>query len=339
MNTKRNARIRKVFYGLVIAGMLIALLGAGGLPAAHAQEGEFPTLPPDKVMPGGFEKDEPDDGATFSATSPITLSWDSSSHADRYFFCYDTTDNDRCDSGWYWSDDTNFTINATHEDLAAGVTYYWQAMACTSGDPKPSGCYEADDGDWWSFTTSATTIYSTGSQDGWILESTETSSTGGSMDSGSSTFRLGDDASDRQYRSILSFNTSGLPDDAVITSAKLQIKQYGSEVGLDPFSELGNLYASIRKGYFGSSSSLQLADFSATATSEKIATFGAPSSSWYTATLTSTGRGKINKTGLTQFRLFFNTGDNDNNSADYMRFYSGDSSGNKPRLVLKYTIP
>ena len=48
---------------------------------------------------------------------------------------------------------------------------------------------------------------STGSSDGWVLESTEDSNLGGSKNSTASTFILGDDARDRQFRTILHFPT------------------------------------------------------------------------------------------------------------------------------------
>jgi len=75
---------------------------------------------------------------------------------------------------------------------------------------------------------------------------------------------LGDDPN-RQFRAILSFDTSSIPDTAVIKSVVLKIKRFSS-VGTNPFSVLGNLYASIKKGYFGGSAGLELADFNASAT-------------------------------------------------------------------------
>jgi hypothetical protein len=119
------------------------------------------------------------------------------------------------------------------------------------------------------------------------------------------TFQLGDDSLNRQYRSILSFNTASLPDTAVIQSAVLKIKPSGSAVGINPFTVLGILYADIRKGYFSTSPALELADFNTAATASKIGSFGkTPISGWYTATLNATGRTDINKTSLTQLRLY-----------------------------------
>jgi hypothetical protein len=329
----------------MLLGAFVFLIGASNLPAAHAQAAWTPT-PTNAitgqvvvVYPDYFEKKSPDSGTTIHGTA-VTLAWEASTHSPEYYLCYDQNNDDRCEGTWYWSDNTDFTINSTGQALDQGTTYYWQVMACTKGDPKPSGCIEADDGEWWSFTLAPVIFYSTGSQDGWILESSETSGVGGTKNATATTFRLGDDSSDRQYRAILSFNTSSLPDNAVIKSAVLKIKQSGSAVGSNPFSILGSLYATIHKGYFGTSSSLQLADFNAAATASKVGTFGTtPVSGWYSATLNSTGRSNVNKTNLTQFRLFFNTDDNNNNVADYMKFVSGDASSNKPQLIIKYTLP
>ncbi len=184
------------------------------------------------------------------------------------------------------------------------------------------------------------TFNSIGSQDGWILESSENSSAGGTKNVTSTTFQLGDDKHDRQYRAFLSFDTSSLPNDAVIESAVLKIKKSGSPTGSNPFTVLGNLYASIREGWFGSSSALQLADFKATATDTRVGVFDdTPVNSWYSATLNGTGCDDINTTGLTQFRLFFSKDDNDDLTADYMKFYSGDASSWNPRLIVTYTLP
>ncbi len=75
----------------------------------------------------------------------------------------------------------------------------------------------------------AITIYrSTGAYDGHVLESTETSNTGGTLDRTGTTFYLGDAAGDKQYRAILSFNTAGLPDNATVMKATLMIRKQSS---------------------------------------------------------------------------------------------------------------
>jgi hypothetical protein len=176
-------------------------------------------------------------------------------------------------------------------------------------------------------------------QDGWVLESSENSNVGGSLNSAANVFRLGDDAANRQYRAILSFNTVALPDNAVIRSAVIRIKYY-STIGANPFSSLGNLWAQIRQGPFNNNSALEIADFSAPPSTTSIAgVFNGPVSNWYNAPLTAAGRVYLNRSGLTQFRLLFALDDNNNHAADYMNFYSGNYPGSQPQLVITYVVP
>jgi len=184
------------------------------------------------------------------------------------------------------------------------------------------------------------TFKSQGTNDGWVLESTEISSLGGSNDSLATTFRLGDDAADKQYRGILSFDTSSLPDTAVITSVTLKVRKQGL-VGTDPFTTHGALRAHIRKPYFGSALSLENGDFQAGASTSSMATFSStPVANWYSATVGSALWPHINKTGTTQFRLKFNLGDNDNLIADYLRFSSGNAGATvRPQLIVEYYVP
>jgi hypothetical protein len=176
--------------------------------------------------------------------------------------------------------------------------------------------------------------------DGWVLESTETSGVGGTMNNTATTFNVGDNAADKQYRAILHFDTSSLPNTAVVTSATLRINRQGL-VGTNPFSTHGGLLADIRKPFFGISAGLQVSDFQAAASALGVATFGvAPlAGNWYSATLNSSGRSLVNRTGTTQFRLRFALDDNNDNNADFMRFYSGNAATLRPMLIIQYYIP
>jgi hypothetical protein len=187
------------------------------------------------------------------------------------------------------------------------------------------------------------TRYSIAANDGWALEKGETLNKGGSVDAASTTFRLGDDNLKKQYRSILSFNTSGLPDNAIITSVTLKIRQE-SITGSATFNRFQGLLVDIRKGTFGTSA-LQVTDFQATA-STPAAGIGpfilSPVGDWYTINLTA-GKAYINKLatllGLTQFRLRFKLDDNNNAVANYISFFSGNNSTNKPTLIIQYYVP
>ena len=110
--------------------------------------------------------------------------------------------------------------------------------------------------------TVSETFKSNGTNDGWVLESNENSNQGGSMDATAKTFNLGDDAKDRQYRGILSFNTISIPDNAIITSAQVKIKRQGL-TGVDPFTTHGDLLLDIRNGAFSNNIDLKLDDFAA----------------------------------------------------------------------------
>jgi hypothetical protein len=184
-----------------------------------------------------------------------------------------------------------------------------------------------------------TTLTSTAENDGWILESTETSGNGGTMNSSASLFNLGDDAANRQYRTLLHFDTSALPDNAVITSATLKIKKQGQS-GSDPFTILGALRVDMRKPAFGTPA-LALADFKSAAGKNNVSSFGSTAvSNWYSAFLNNAGRVYINRTGSTQFRIYFTTDDNNDNGADLMKFYSGNAgAANRPKLIIQYYVP
>jgi alpha-tubulin suppressor-like RCC1 family protein len=182
---------------------------------------------------------------------------------------------------------------------------------------------------------------SAGSQDGWVLESNETSNNGGTLNADAILFRLGDDISNRQYRSILSFDTSNLPDDATITSARLKIKMQGL-TGTNPFTSHGNIKVDMRKGAFAGNNALQLIDFQAAASKNAAGTImNTPSSGWYPVTFNSSVFTYINLTGVTQFRLRFAIDDNNDNGADYLKFYSGNYSNVslRPLLVIEYYVP
>ena len=187
------------------------------------------------------------------------------------------------------------------------------------------------------------TVYSIGSQDGWVLESSATSDTGGSTNAVAATLRLGDDALRKQYRVILSFATGqALPDTAVITSVRLKLMQQNVVGGGSPVTRLQGFMADVRNGFFSTAGALQNADFQAPASH---AAFGPylPSlvSGWYNLDLTA-AKGYINKLGtnggLTQIRLRFKLEDNHDAVANILSLYSGNATNTaaRPQLVITY---
>jgi exo-beta-1,3-glucanase (GH17 family) len=179
---------------------------------------------------------------------------------------------------------------------------------------------------------------SDGTNDGMIRECSETSGTGCEVDASSVFLIVGDDSSNRQFRGFLSFNTSVLPDNAVITSMKLKAK---------PESTMGNPFYKHQQlkvdacPSFGTSVKLQQTDFQAGENCIDAGVFNEkPVHGWYIADLDSGIFPYINLAGKTQFRLRYNMDDNNDKRADYIKFYSGDAENeNKPTLVLRYYIP
>ncbi len=159
-------------------------------------------------------------------------------------------------------------------------------------------------------------------EDGWVLESTETSNVGGSLaatGTGDAALRIGDDTAKKQFRTILSFDTSSIPDGATITAATLKVTR-GIQSG-NP-SAFGAISVAIRTDGFNGNNALEAADFQAAATAAGVATMSYPASNGAvsTGTLNATGRNAINKTGRTQFRLAFAT----DGTADYLGLWPGE---------------
>jgi LasA protease len=176
--------------------------------------------------------------------------------------------------------------------------------------------------------------------DGWVRELSENSSTGGTINA-IATLVVGDDSLNRQFRSLLSFDTSSLPDNAVITRVILRIRK-ASVSGTDPFGTHGSLTADLRKGFFGTSANLQLADFQFISGQMAVGSFSpyAAQPGWYQLLVKPSAFGAIHLAGTTQFRLRFTLDDNNDLGADLVRFYSAENTAAyQPALIVEYTLP
>ena len=190
------------------------------------------------------------------------------------------------------------------------------------------------------------TFYSDGAHDGWTLESKETSNKGGTMNVNSASLRVGDNGQDNQYRSIVHFPTSTLPDNAVITQAILTL-QYETVVGTNPFKTHRNIWVDIRQGAFGSFGplqigALQISDFQAPASLYTAGTIlDNAVGGWYWANLDAKALPLINLKGATQVRLGFLLDDDDDRKDDYVSFLSGNYAvtSARPQLIVKYYVP
>ncbi len=229
------------------------------------------------------------------------------------------------------------TAGTTDSTVASGSTYGYRIRTCPF---QVSNCVEQ--------TIPGTpptqvTFTSVASQDGWVLESSETSNVGGSISStatNTSALRVGDDNKDKQYKSVVSFDTSSIPDGATILSVTLRLLR-GSLTGTNPFTTHGTCWVDVQGGSgFSGSTALATGDFQATATAVQSASLSnaASNGTWSTGNLNAAGLATLNKTGTTQLRVYFNLDDNDDKGNDYVGYYSGDNgtSANRPQLVVTY---
>ncbi len=186
------------------------------------------------------------------------------------------------------------------------------------------------------------TFTSVAAQDGWVLESSETSNAGGSIGGTAATtsaLRVGDATGDRQYKSVVSFNTSPIPDGATIVSATLRLRR-GTSSGTNPFTTHGACRADVQAGGLSGSTTLRAGDFQATATAVQAASLSnaAANGAWSEGSLNAASLAALSKTGTTQLRVYFNLDDNDDAGNDYIGYHSGDAktAANRPQLVVTY---
>jgi hypothetical protein len=183
------------------------------------------------------------------------------------------------------------------------------------------------------------TFQSIGAEDGNIVESSETSGVGGLSNSTNADLQVGDHTNDAQFRGILSFDTSPIPDGAVIVAVTVRVRRIGV-FGTNPFTTLGACSLDVQSGAFGGDAALQAGDFQAAATVAAAGTLSSPAlnGDWSTGTLNAAGLGAINGTGRTQVRVAFAIDDNDNLVADRIRYASGDDTTvtSRPEMIVTY---
>ena len=190
------------------------------------------------------------------------------------------------------------------------------------------------------------TFNSIAAEDGYITESSQNSGVGGTVNSFSSTFRLGDDSSNRAYRKFLSFDTSSLPDNASIVEATIGITRVGNPAGNIPIgvatSFFGDLLVDIANPGFGSSS-LASSDWQSGATKLGVSKFAWPAyldGMAIYSRLENWDHDLINLTGRTQFRVRYQNDDDNDGVADYMSYATSNHSNAsfRPTLNIKYYI-
>jgi hypothetical protein len=192
-------------------------------------------------------------------------------------------------------------------------------------------------------------LYSIASQDGriWDVDGTGGINSGSDSDDASqSALRLGDTligGPEFSFRSIVSFDTSYIPDDARVISATLELTRDALSASADnPFDWGGSCLIDIASPHFGDSNELNVEDWGASANAVAIASF--PEDTTRYSQMVSTdfnldGRMNINKYATTQLRVYFSTPTNEDSSTDYIGYYSKDWRHDEsywPKLTVRY---
>ena len=144
------------------------------------------------------------------------------------------------------------------------------------------------------------------------------------------------------YRGFLYFDTSSIPDSAVVTVAKLSLYGYGSPCKTEDDAGHGDI------GLFeGTQAIPAVADdynnfggvlLTAGAFSYDYDTFS--NTAYNEATLNAAGMAVISKTGITKFALRLK-GDVDNIAPagnNYIQYFTGSAGVNKPKLYVEYVV-
>ena len=181
---------------------------------------------------------------------------------------------------------------------------------------------------------------SIGTEDGYVAESPPGSGLGGYVYPTFTTLHVGDQVNGGQVKMVLSFDTSSLPDDAMILGARLRLRRVGY-YGSTGFDSLGRLLVDVQTGSFGGNAALQTSDFQAAATAPAVGSLNDPVTNgdlWSIGSLDAAGLAAINKTGRTQVRIGFELPGNANGVADRTLYASGDdpTATQQPELDVTY---
>ena len=183
-------------------------------------------------------------------------------------------------------------------------------------------------------------VRSIAANDGTLREFTELSGISNWIDPKNQLIAVGDDSLKRQYLGILDFDTSKLPNNAVITDARLRVKVMFLSYGI--YARLGNLLADITSPYFGNLPSLQYGDFRLPALAN-AGTFTRATNinQWIALRLKPASLFAVNRSGHTQFRVHFSLDDNNDLIKNQIGFLSGNYPilVDRPLLIITYYLP
>lgn len=183
--------------------------------------------------------------------------------------------------------------------------------------------------------------FSVAAQDGFVREPNLTLMIEGPVNSKATTLSVGDDAQNWLNRAVLSFNTSSIPADATITSARIRLTRASVFGNVAP---LGSLVLDMGGPIIGSLPTMEPADYDdASAAFLNVATsFPMPGGNDHTTfiDIDPARFGDFDRAGTTQFRVRFSGTTDGDNLADYIAFHSGEAGATvRPELIVEFYKP
>lgn len=188
----------------------------------------------------------------------------------------------------------------------------------------------------WTPHSYESTFNGIGASSGWTRSD---GTTGGSY------IIAGDNNLNQSYRGIIDFDTSPLPDNAVIDSASLQLTKAsftGSIQGWGPTEHVNSVTVQIGNPCIGACSTLEASDYTAILGTVGYACAAQvpPCGNMTTTTDFIGSLTNISLTGHTNIRLRFNTPTDSDGINDYTSWYKNTAGGGTPPiLTITYHIP
>jgi len=150
--------------------------------------------------------------------------------------------------------------------------------------------------------------------------------------------QIGDDGGNFQNRGVFSFDTSGLPDDAVVTRVALRLTRSNSAGNV---LSLGNLLLDMGDSIIGDTTGLDTFDYAddAAAALDVATSFPLPGGNGFTtfAEVDPAYFGLVDVAGRTQFRVRFETTTDNDGFSDYISLYTGEANSIlRPELIVEY---
>ncbi len=177
--------------------------------------------------------------------------------------------------------------------------------------------------------------------DGYVREPDFNSMSEGPVNTKATTIYVGDDLTNWGYRGILSFPTSSLPPGSVVTAARLRLTRasaFGNPAGL------GQLRLDMGRPFIGVAPVIDPLDYDIAAAPilDVASSFPYPAGDDHStfAEIASAHLGDINLSGMTQFRVRFDTESDRDNVRDMLSFHSGEALAVvRPELIIEYYKP